>query len=186
LLPNLTITLRDERNSSVREDEFHFANGLSDYITYLNQPFSTLHSPFTAKLECSIQSNNRDTYRARVEVSFQYTDKVDSNIIGYVNTLRTVSGYHTDYLPEALLNIINQRVSEPFSIAEIMPGLTTIVSVWHPFPHFESWANIKLINRETRRIVAVATEATIPSYTDENVKQLIQKLLTNRQALQKG
>lgn len=180
LIPNLTITLRDQREDTAREDIFHFADGLVGYIKHLNQVSSVIHAPFTAKMECNIESNGRDQYTKRVEVALQYTDTMDTNVVGYANTIRTTSGSHTDYLAEALLDIINSGLSEPFSIADIMPGLTAIVSIWHPHPSFESYTNIKLINPEVRRLIAVAVEAAIPTLRNE-VERLTQKLLANRQ-----
>jgi DNA gyrase subunit B len=185
LIPTLTITLRDEREGVVRENMYHFADGLSGYIKHLNRASSVIHSPFTAKMKCSIESNGHGQYTKRVEVALQYTDTMDTTIVGYANTIRTTYGSHTDYLPEALLDIINPRLSEPFSIADIMPGLTAIVSIWHPHPSFESQTNVKLINPEVRRMIAVAVEAAIPTLRNE-VERLTQKLLTNRQALKEG
>ncbi|MEO8611138.1 MAG: ATP-binding protein [Chloroflexota bacterium] len=192
LVPNLTITLRDERENPPREGVYHFADGLSGYIKYLNQASSMVHSPFTANLECTIQSSSRDEYKTRIEVAFQYTDTMVSNIVGYVNTVRTAGGFHTDIVPSTLFKLINlsakQLGFEAFTITEIMPGMTAIVSVWHPHPSFESQTNITFIRPEMSSIVAVALEATMQPYAyfDDNIKQLIQKLLANRRLLQDG
>ena len=186
LLPTLTITLRDERENVGGKIRITLQ---ADYrtisrISVSHIPAYILHS---APRECKIQSNDRDTQVIRVDVAFQYNATMKSNIVGYVNTVKTTGGYHTDIIPATLINIINRRAGysnfEPFSIAEITPGLSTIVSVWHPHPSFESMTNITFIRPEIRAMVTVATEAAIPTYTDDNIKQLIQKLFANREAL---
>jgi DNA gyrase subunit B len=186
LIPNLTIALRDERYDPAREDEYQFANGLSDYVTHLNQPHSIVHSPYTACSEWTIHLKNDVVYTTRIEIVIQYSDTMDSKVIGYVNTLKTTSGAHTDNLISILLNVINERTIhskfEPFSKAEIIAGLTAVVNVWHPCPLFEDKTNAKFISADIRGIIVATIEAALPKYPYE-FDALIQKLLANREAL---
>jgi DNA gyrase subunit B len=187
LLPDLTITLRDERQKDVREDVYHFAGGISDYVTYLNQPYSVLHSPLDARSECTISPKNRQPYTIRVEVALQYADTPDSKIVGCVNTVKTMGGYHTDSFVSTLTRIVNQGVSssklEPFSTDEVLSGLTAIVSVWHPLPSYESQTRITFIQSNIRGIVMATVEAA--TRNNYELQPIIQKFLANREALKK-
>lgn len=184
LIPGLTITLRDERKETVRQDEFCFPNGLSDYVAYLNQPIAVLHPPFFANDEWTIQAQWRGESTVAVDIAIQYADTMETTILGYVNTVRTSGGFHTDLVPLVLLPKINEKAGvkgiPPFTLDEILPGLTAVVSVKHPSPSFRSLSEIVLLNVDLRGIVTSVAQAALQDYDS-----ILQKCLANRAALQK-
>src|SRR5262249_10454625 len=119
-LPNLTITLRDERETAVRTEEYHFRNGLLDMIADLNRGHSVLHEPILEKNEWTIRVLGGSEYSIGVQIAFQYIEGFEYKLIGFANTLRTSGGTHMDALPPALAAAIKRqtgylRLKKPFS-----------------------------------------------------------------------
>jgi DNA gyrase/topoisomerase IV subunit B len=158
LLPNLTITLRDERSDTPRQDEFHFANGLADYVAYLNRDKTVLHDPISGNSEWTIRPHDRAEYKVAVDVAYQYTEGTEFSVIGYVNTVRTTGGFHTELFSLAMST--GHRSPD-----EILPGLIAVVSVRHPRPSFQTMADLTLLNSD---VISVMFQAVIDARYSAN------------------
>jgi DNA gyrase subunit B len=187
LLP-VTITLRDEREATVRIDEHHFSDSLIGAVVDLNKGHSVLHEPKLERNEWTIKPKSGSEYIIKVDFAFQYTDSLESKVVGFINTLRTVGGFHTDILPLALVAAIQHRtlhlrLKKPFSFEEIAAGLTMVVRVIHPHPSYSSHTHVVLHNRDVCGIVADTLYQAFQRFDFEQFQQIIDKLLTNREAL---
>jgi DNA gyrase subunit B len=189
LLPGLTLTLRDEREAPAKQEKFFFLNGLSDYLYDLNQAHAAIHAPRYEYCEWTIRANGSKAYTISVDVALQYTDTMETKVIGYVNTLRTYSGLHIDILPFVIAEAINPfrrifAVDEPFSAAEVLPGLTAIIVVKHPEPIYTSTRNLRLLSSDAAGITAKAVSEAVHAYfsTDE-LERMVEKCLANRRAI---
>lgn len=191
LIPDVTITISDERGESVREDKFYFPDGLVTYVAHLNKAHPVIHEPLSHHEEWSVQPTERNSYKMMVDVALQYADTMETTIIGYVNTIRTSGGFHTAVVPSVLLETLNQRlkdevVDQPFSLNEILPGLTVVVSLNHSSPQFRSQVDIHLMNPEVSGIVAKAVYGAVSRYWYEDrgaYNNIVQKCLANRRTL---
>ena len=70
LVPNLTITLHDERESDTKSDEYHFSNNLADFIAHLNKDKVALHAPIFEQNAWDIQNKERTAYTFRLPSLF--------------------------------------------------------------------------------------------------------------------
>jgi DNA gyrase subunit B len=177
LLPHLTITLRDERSEMPRQDEFYFANGLADYVALLNRDKTVLHNPVSGSSEWTIRPRDKGEYNVAVDLAFQYTDTMETTIIGYVNTFRTAGGLHTDLFPFALFPLALKAGNA--SLDEISRGLTAIISVKHPYPVFNTHADLVLRNNDVAGVMfdAVKNAHTTKEYAQFQMLPAIQTLI---------
>jgi DNA gyrase subunit B len=187
LLPELTITLRDERQDSVKQEEFHFPNGLADYVRGLNQGRRVWGNPLVASEEVTIQRDLKDPYRIRVDVALQYANTKKSTILGFVNTVKTSGGTHMEPVPFAVATHLRDKAhfsgEHPFSEEECIPGLKAVVSVRHPHPSYESAMRVELINQDVVGVVLSAVYNALSKSQDDHI---FQKCRANRRALQKN
>ncbi|MGZ7144679.1 DNA topoisomerase IV subunit B, partial [Streptococcus pyogenes] len=80
LLKNVTMSLTDNRPDEVIKEEFHYENGVQDFVEYLNEDKETLTPVvFFAGEDQGFQ----------VEVALQYNDGFSDNILSFVNNVRT-------------------------------------------------------------------------------------------------
>lgn len=77
------MTLSDLRGDEALVEEFHYENGVQDFVTYLNEDKETL-TPVI-----SIAGQDQDF---QVEVALQYNDGFSDNILSFVNNVRTKDG----------------------------------------------------------------------------------------------
>jgi DNA gyrase subunit B len=150
------IRLVDERGPEPRDVEFHSAEGLSEFVAYLNRAQTVLHTP--------VVLNGRDEERGvEVEVALQYNDSISEMVVSYCNNINTIEGgTHLTGFRTALTRTLNQYAKDAapankkdLSITgeDFKEGLTAIVSVKVPDPQFESQTKIKLTNADVEGIV---------------------------------
>jgi DNA gyrase subunit B len=150
------IRLVDERGPEPRDVEFHSAEGLSEFVAYLNRAQTVLHSPIVLA--------SRDEERAvEVEVALQYNDSISEMVVSYCNNIHTSDGgTHLTGFRTALTRTLNQyaKDSAPANKKDLTitgedfkEGLTAIISVKVPDPQFESQTKIKLANADVEGIV---------------------------------
>ena len=83
LLKDVTLSLADERGEEEVKEEFHYENGVQDFVDYLNEDKDTL----TPVLYFA---GEQDSFQ--VEVALQYNDGYSENILSFVNNVRTKDG----------------------------------------------------------------------------------------------
>jgi DNA gyrase subunit B len=186
LLPGLTITLTDDRGQIPLHEEFCSGNGLADYVSDLNEQRRALHIPLTGSAEWTIRQKSNE-YTVRVDVALQYAESMETRIVGYVNTVLTSGGLHIDAIPFALSSLLRDwkypELEERISREECLPGLTAVVSVRHPHPHFESQTKIELLNHDVVSIVFDAVrDALHHSEHQAAHARIVEKCLANRRA----
>jgi DNA gyrase subunit B len=178
------IKLIDLRSS--REMAFYFEGGISSFVRYLNRNREVLHPVvFAEKMVENIG----------VEVAIQYTDAYNESIYSFANTINTIDGgTHLTGLRAAVTRVINDyarrnnllKESDPnFSGDDTREGLTSIVSVKHPDPQFESQTKVKLMNPEVQTLVQQVVGETFATFLEENpseAKAIISKCLTSFRA----
>jgi DNA gyrase subunit B len=167
----VTLTLRDERVKPVPvETTFYFEGGLRSFVRYLNRNREAVHPVFSVERDIEITPEGKESYVIGIEVAFQYTDSTNVTELAFANTINTPDGgTHLTGLRAAITMVINRwsrktgllKDKDPnFSGTDTLEGLTTIVSIKHPHPSFESQTKVKLINPEVQGAVSqVVTEA---------------------------
>jgi len=175
----VTITLRDERVKPIpREVTFYFEGGIRSFVRYLNRNRKALHDVVYAEREVPFTKDDGSSYTIGVEVAFQYTDTATTSELAFVNTINTPDGgSHLTGLRTAITRVINTyarntgtlKDKDPnFSGNDTLEGLTTIVSIKHPAPQFESQTKVKLMNPEVAGIVSSVTGEVFAEYLELN------------------
>jgi DNA gyrase subunit B len=192
----VAITLRDERIKPIpRELTFYFEGGLYSYVRYLNRNRRPLHEPVYVEKEVEIAPEGKASYSIGVEVAFQYNDSANVVEMAFANTINTPDGgTHLTGLRSAITGVINRyarkagilKEKDPnFSGADTLEGITTIVSVKHPSPSFESQTKVKLINPEVQGAVSQVITEAFNEYLEDNpreAKRIVDKCMTSMRA----
>ncbi len=180
------ITLRDERPELQREMSFYFEGGLSSFVRYLNRNRRVLHDPIYARKEMD---------GVDIEVALQYTDGVAMSEFAFANTIHTPDGgTHLTGLRSALTRVINtyarknnflKEKDANFSSDDVREGVTSIVSIKHPDPQFESQTKVKLMNAEVAGLTMSVASDALATFLEENprdAKKIIERCLTSSRA----
>ncbi len=168
LTPGIRITLRDERAD--RTEEFHFEDGLVEFVKYLNRTQTPLTSDvFRVMAEAEEES-------VVVEVAMQYNDGYTENVLTYANNIfNPDGGTHLSGFRAALTRTMNNYAKAGNLFKDIVPvgedfreGLTAIVSVRVPDPKFTSQNKVKLTNGEVESAVQTVVSEGFTKYLEEN------------------
>jgi len=178
------IVLRDERpaeDGKLKEPrEFHYENGIAEFVAYLNQGKDVLYR------EPLLFQGERDG--TQVEIAFQYNDDYDEVIYSYANSVNTKNGgTHVSGFKTALTRTINQYAKDNGSSRtskvkltgnDIREGLVAVVSVRVSNPQFEGQTKGALGNTEVDGIVQTIVNEQLATALEENptiAKRIIEK-----------
>jgi DNA gyrase subunit B len=164
----LTIKLSDARAG--KEEVFHYAGGVAEFVEYLNRSEETLHKP--VYIDKAVDD-------VRVELALQYTGGEEERVRCYTNNAYNAGGgTHLSGFRAALTRTLNAYGSkqELFknNLAPIgedfREGLTAVISIQVPEPQFESQTKIRLNNPEVEGIVTSVVNEQLGTYLEENPK----------------
>ncbi|MBM84176.1 MAG: DNA gyrase subunit B [Planctomycetaceae bacterium] len=158
--------IKDERSG--QSDEFCYEDGLLEFIAYLNRTENPIHSEV---IRISGEQAN-----IRVDVAMQYNDGFSENIRCYANNIYNgEGGTHLSGFKSALTRCINSYGKSSGIYKESTPsgddfreGLTAVVSVLVPEPHFESQTKIRLTNAEVEGVVTSIVNDGLSRFFEEN------------------
>jgi len=180
LTKGLAIHVKDDRSG--QEDTFHFEGGVEEFVRYINQGRSVLHSDPIYLL------GDRDG--VAVEIAMQYNDSYQETIFTYANNIRTTEGgTHLSGFRTALTRSINayatrnnlfKNIKFKVSGDDTREGLAAVVSVKVPEPQFEGQTKGKLGNSDVQGIVDSFTSEALSQYLEENpdvAKKVIDKIV---------
>lgn len=163
------IRFTDHRQAEPRQDIFHYAGGIREYIAYMNVDKQVLHE------EVIYVQGERNG--VQVEVALQWcADAYNDNLLGFANNIRTIDGgTHLEGLKAVLTRTINAIARKRNKLKENTPnlggenvreGLTGVISVKVPNPEFEGQTKTKLGNTEVRGIVDSLVGETLTEYLE--------------------
>jgi DNA gyrase subunit B len=192
----VTITLRDERVKPVaRETTFYFEGGLSSFVRYVNRNRKPLHEPVYAERDIEIDVENKKPVTIGVEIAFQYSDSSNVTELTFANTIGTPDGgSHLTGMRSAITGVINRYARKAnllkekeanFSGNDTLEGITTIVSVKHPDPQFESQTKVKLLNPEVQGAVSQVVTEAFNEFLELNpreARRIVDKCMTSKRA----
>jgi DNA gyrase subunit B len=192
----VTITLRDLRVKPIpREISFYFEGGLQSFVRYINRNRKGLHDTVYAERDVEVVIEGKKTFTVGVEVAFQYTDSSTVTELAFANTINTPDGgSHLTGLRSAITSVINRYARKNnllkekeanFSGNDTLEGLTSIVSVKHPGPQFESQTKVKLLNPEAQGAVSQVTSEALNEFLELNpreARRIVEKCMTSKRA----
>lgn len=186
LLKQVTLVLTDERSD--QHEEFHYENGVNDFVAYLNEDKETL-TPVIA-MEGQDQG-------FEVQVALQYNDGFSDNILSFVNNVRTKDGgTHETGLKTAITKSMNDYARKTGLLKEkdknldgsdYREGLSAVLSILVPEEHlqFEGQTKDKLGSPLARPVVDSIVSEKLTFFLMENgeiASNLVRKAIKARDA----
>lgn len=171
LLKNVTLTLTDNRSEEAEYLEFHYENGVQDFVEYLNEDKETL---------TPIMFFEGEEQEFHIEVALQYNDGFSDNILSFVNNVRTKDGgTHETGLKSAITKSMNDYARKTGLLKEkdknlegsdYREGLSAILSILVPEEHlqFEGQTKDKLGSSLARPIVDGIVSEKLTYFLMEN------------------
>jgi DNA gyrase subunit B len=191
LNPGVTIKLSDDRvgaDGKPRRETFHFANGIVEYVDYLNQSKNPVSPTVYVRAE-------RPDDSLICEISLQYHDGYNEQILAFANNIANVDGgTHMQGFKVALTRTLNNYAKREGILKEKDPsptgedlreGLTAIISVKLPDPQFNNQPKEKLLNTEIEGFVAQAVTEQLGRWLEESpthARRICQKSVMAAQA----
>jgi DNA gyrase subunit B len=164
----LYISLVDERSG--KKQEFQFATGLKEFISYMNDSKKALHP------EVVHFKGEKDT--VDIEIALQWNDSYTESIYSYCNNINTIEGgTHLVGFRGALTRTANayaqekgllKDLKENLEGEDIREGLAAVVSVKVREPQFEGQTKTKLGNTEVKGLVESLVNEKLADWFDRN------------------
>ncbi len=181
----LHISLIDERSG--KKQDFQYANGLAEFVGYMNQSKKQLHN--------EVVYFRGEKEGVDVEIAMQWNDSYSESIFTYCNNINTIEGgTHLMGFRGALTRTTNTYAAQKNLLKDlkaglegedIREGLAAVISVKVREPQFEGQTKTKLGNSEVRGIVESLVNEKLADWFDRNpnpTKQIIQKCVDSARA----
>jgi len=181
----LRITLTDERSG--KSHDFRYEGGIIEFVRYLNQMKSPLHSKPI--------SFSRAKDDVEVDFGLQYNDSYAENVYSYVNNINTVEGGthligFRSALTRTLVNYaeregLAKQLKSQISGEDVREGLTAVLSVKVRDPQFEGQTKGKLGNSEVKGIVEQIVGEGLREFFEENppvARKICEKMISAARA----
>ncbi len=183
LNPGITILLSDEREN--KNEEYHFRNGISEYVEFLNRTKNTVNANVIAFSGEAPATEGSDS-KIMVDIALQYNDTYSEQVYAYANSIFNVEGgTHLSGFRTALTRVVNNYAKQNNIIKDKDPaisgddcreGLTAVISVKVPEPRFEGQTKTKLSNGEVDGIVQKIVGEKL-KYAFETAPQVAKKVI---------
>ena len=181
----LLITMTDERSG--KRQDFQFASGLAEFISYLNESKKALHA--------DVVFFKGEKEGVEMEVALQWNDSYTESIYSYCNNINTIEGgTHLVGFRGALTRTCNayatqkglvKDLKENLEGEDIREGLAAVVSVKVREPQFEGQTKTKLGNTEVKGLVESLVNDKLADWFDRNpsaAKLIITKCVESARA----
>ena len=184
LLKGITIEVIDEEDE--REVKYHYDRGIEEFVEDLNHGKNTLHK---------VLSFGGTKDKIDVDISMQYTDTYNENIVSFVNNVKTVDGgSHEVGFKTALTRTFNDYAKANGFIkgkdkslegSDVREGLTAVISLKIPenLLQFEGQTKGKLGTPQARVVVDTVVSEQLKVYLEENkavATEIINKSLRSK------
>ena len=184
LLKGITIEVIDEEDE--RSAKYHYERGIEEFVEDLNKGKNTLHKVLSISGEKS---------KIEVDISMQYTDSYNENIVSFVNNVKTTDGgSHEVGFKTALTRVFNDYAKSNGFIkgkdkslegSDVREGLTAVISLKIPegILQFEGQTKGKLGTPQARVAVDTIVTEQMRVFLEENkaiATEIINKSLRSK------
>ena len=181
----ITITFRDERLETPKEEILKFEGGIVQYVKEMN---SRMKSKFFLPANVPIFiTGEKDG--VITELAFQYNSGFEEHINTYVNDINTRDGgTHLEGFKSALTFVLNKAFDsndklkkrldkdEKLTGDDVRAGIVAVLSMKVPEPEFEGQTKEKLGNTEVRTIVDALVKEKLTIFFEQN-PDILEKVL---------
>ena len=169
LISNLTIEVIDEEDQ--REVKYHYENGLTNFIEYINEGKNVLHK---------VINFNGIKQGIEVDIALQYQEGYNENILSFVNNVKTSDGgSHETGFKSGITKAFNDYAKEnnilkgkdsSFEGSDVREGLSAIINLKIPeaLLQFEGQTKGKLGTPEARTVTEQITYENMKFFLEEN------------------
>jgi DNA gyrase subunit B len=182
LNPGLKIIFVDDRFGAHEEETFESANGIRDFIKFINKEAT----PITEVMHSKKQADNM-----MIEFAIQYTDSYEEKTEAFVNNIKTweggthLTGFHAA-VTRAILNYIDKNKMNSKSQVRITgedtrEGLTAVLSILMQNPEFEGQTKGKLGNVYVKSTVEGIVYSFLSRYLEEHPQEsrsIVEKIMS--------
>ena len=177
----LKITFRDDRSD--KKETFQFEEGIKAFIKHLNEGKNVLHN------DVVYMAKDDPETRMMCEVAMQYNDGYTDNVLVFANNIRNIDGgTHLSGFRTALTRTMNAYARSNNLLKEgqgttgddLREGLTAVVAVKLPNPHFEAQTKVRLTNPEVGSFVETTVNEQLGHYLEEHpadAKRILNKAI---------
>jgi DNA gyrase subunit B len=168
---NKELSIRLTEEGSGKEELFHYAGGVAEFVEYLDRSEEVLHKPIYI---------DKEVEDVRVELALQYTTGEEERVRCYTNNAYNAGGgTHLSGFRAALTRTLNAYGSKQELFKnnltpigeDFREGLTAVISIQVPEPQFESQTKIRLNNPEVEGIVTSVVNEQLGTFLEENPKE---------------
>ena len=179
---NLKITLTDERETTPRVEEFCYAGGIVDFVTFLNEGKTVADALKTPIYIEGKSAPDAPVEKAgEVEVAMQWNTSYSENVMSFANDIYTPEGgMHLEGFRTALTKVVNDYARKQGMLKDkegnltgddVREGLAAVISVKLPDPQFEGQTKAKLGSSYMRALVLKVVTEGLTDYLEEHPKQ---------------
>jgi len=177
----LKITFRDDRTD--KKETFQYEEGIKAFIKHLNEGKNVLHESIIYMAKDDPES------KLSCEVAMQYNDSYADNVLVFANNIRNIDGgTHLSGFRTALTRTMNFYAKANNLVKEgqattgddLREGLTAVVAVKLPNPHFEAQTKVRLTNPEVGSFVETTVNEQLSHYLEEHpadAKRILNKAI---------
>jgi DNA gyrase subunit B len=182
----IRIQLVDE--SSGRQDEFHYANGLVEFVNYLDDGKEAL-----TKNVITFSGADPDQ-QLECDIAMQYNDGYSENVLCFANNVHNMDGgTHLTGFRTALTRAMNNYAERAKLLKgttrptgdDLREGLTAVVAAKVGDPQFEAQTKVRLTNPEVQTFVEQTVYEKLSIFLEENpaeAKKIVLKGINAAQA----
>ena len=185
LLDGITLEVLDEEDN--RHNIFCYEKGIEEFVNVLNSEYTPLHDVLNIKSEKE---------GIIVNISLQYSDSYNSNIVSFVNNVKTIDGgTHEVGFKSALTRVFNDYIKTHDNIktktllegSDVREGLSCVISLRVPEEQlqFEGQTKTKLGTPQAKNIVDSITFEKLKIFLEENgliATRIIDKCFESKKA----
>lgn len=174
------ITFQDDRFQ--KKEVYHYEKGIKAFVEYLNEGKNSI-----SNIVCFSKEDTETNLSC--ELAFQYNDSYAENVLAFANNIRNIDGgTHLSGFRTALTRTMNTYARNANMLKggmtpsgeDLREGLTAVVSVKVPEPHFEAQTKVRLSNPEVASFVETMINEQLAIYLEENpgeAKKILNKAI---------
>jgi DNA gyrase subunit B len=177
----LHITFEDKRID--KKETFHFEDGIREFVKHLAEGKESLSSE-------PIYITRQDEQTGMgCEIAMHYNTSYNENILAFANNIRNIDGgTHLSGFKGGLTRTLNTyaknsnllKGAQAPSGEDLREGLTAVISVKVPEPHFEAQTKVRLSNPEVASFVETTVNDQLGIYFEEHpaeAKKILNKAI---------
>ncbi|MHC4385942.1 MAG: DNA topoisomerase (ATP-hydrolyzing) subunit B [Planctomycetota bacterium] len=162
------ITFQDDRVQ--KKDVYHYEDGIKAFVEYLNEG----KNAYTTVMCFSKEDPETGL---GCDLALQYNDSYAENVLAFANNIRNIDGgTHLSGFRTALTRTMNAYARNANMLKagmtpageDLREGLTAVISVKVPDPHFEAQTKVRLSNPEVASFVETMINEMLGIYLEEN------------------